>query len=89
MSIMNGNYKFRSNNVKGMKASKKRLELLEYVRNNKGNIFLAWKKQFLCCDNRLFETLAFKLVNTACDKNGRIITLDAQLNGINLLLINY
>ena len=55
MSIMNGNYKFISNNVKEMKASKKRLDLLEYVRNNKSNIFLAWKKQFLCCDNRLLE----------------------------------
>ena len=47
MSIMNGNYKFVSNNVKGMKASKKRLELLEYVRNNKSNIFFGMEKAVL------------------------------------------
>ena len=48
MSIMNGNYKFVSNNVKGMKASKKRLELLEYVRNNKSNIFFWHGKSSSC-----------------------------------------
>ena len=29
---------------------------------------------------------AFKVVNTACDKNGRILILDAELNGTNFLL---
>ena len=34
MSIMNGNYNFISNNAKGIKASEKRLKLLEYLKNN-------------------------------------------------------
>ena len=37
MSIMNGNYNFISNNVKGIKASEKRLKLLEYLKNNINN----------------------------------------------------
>ena len=43
MSIMNGNYNFISNNVKGLKASEKRLKLFEYLKNNindNGFIFL-------------------------------------------------
>ena len=35
------------------------------------------------------ETENFKVVNTACDKNGRILILDAELNGKNFLLINF
>ena len=31
----------------------------------------------------------FKVVNTACDKNGRILILDAKLNDTNFLLINF
>ena len=31
----------------------------------------------------------FKVVNTACDKNGRILILDAELNDTNFLLINF
>ena len=34
-------------------------------------------------------TEAFKVVNTACNKNGRILILDAELNGTNFLLINF
>ena len=34
-------------------------------------------------------TEAFKVVNTACDKNGRILILDAELNGTNFFLINF
>ena len=34
---MNGNYNFISNNVKGVKASEKRLKLFEYLRNNFSN----------------------------------------------------
>ena len=34
-------------------------------------------------------TEAFKVVNTARDKNGRILILDAELNGTNFLLINF
>ena len=30
-----------------------------------------------------------KVVNTACDKNGRILILDAELNGTNFLLNNF
>ena len=37
MSIMNGNYNFISNNVKGIKASEKRLKLFEYLKNNINN----------------------------------------------------
>ena len=40
---MNGNYNFISNNVKGIKASEKRLKLFEYLKNNindNGFIFL-------------------------------------------------
>ena len=33
-------------------------------------------------------TEAFKVVNTTCDKNGRILILNVELNGTNLLLIN-
>ena len=35
------------------------------------------------------ETENFKVVNTACDKNGRILIVDAELNGKNFLLINF
>ena len=34
---MNSNYNFISNNVKGIKASEKRLKLFEYLRNNSNN----------------------------------------------------
>ena len=34
-------------------------------------------------------TEAFKVVNTACNKNGRILILDAELNGTNFLLLNF
>ena len=34
-------------------------------------------------------TEAFKKVNTVCDKNGRILILDAELNDTNFLLINF
>ena len=34
-------------------------------------------------------TEAFKVVNTACDKNGPILILNAKLNGTNFLLINF
>ena len=37
ISIMNGNYNFFSNNVKGIKASEKQLKLFEYPRNNINN----------------------------------------------------
>ena len=115
MSIMNGNYNFISNNVKGIKASEKRLKLFEYLKNNindNGFIFLQethslsndelkWKDEF---GGPLFPheksnscvvaigycgTEDFKVVNTACDKNGRIQIIDAKLNGTNLLLINF
>ena len=60
MSIMNGNYNFISNNVKGIEASEKRLKLFEYLKNNindYGIIFLQethllsndelkWKEEF-------------------------------------------
>ena len=32
---------------------------------------------------------AFKVVNTVCDQNGRILILDANLNGTNFLLISF
>ena len=32
------------------------------------------------------RTEAFKVVNTACNKNGQILILDAELNGTNFLL---
>ena len=32
---------------------------------------------------------AFKVVNTVCDKNGRILIHDAELNNTNFLLINF
>ena len=34
-------------------------------------------------------TEAFKVVSTVCDKNGRILILDAELNGTNFLLTNF
>ena len=34
-------------------------------------------------------TEVLKLINTSCDKNGRIPILDAELNGTNFLLINF
>ena len=43
MSIMNGNYNFISNNVKGIKACENLLKLFEYLKNNindNGFIFL-------------------------------------------------
>ena len=115
MSIMNVNYNFISNNVKGIKASEKQLKLLEYLKkniNDNGFIFLQethslsndelkWKDEF---GGPLFPheksnscvvaigycgTEDFKVVNTACDKNGRIQIIDAKLNGTNLLLINF
>ena len=116
MSIMNGNYNFISNNVKGIKASEKRLKLFEYLRNNindNGFIFLQethlllndelkWKDDFRrplffsqgksnSCRMAISYCRrgAFKVVNTACDKNGRFLILDAELNGTNVLLTNF
>ena len=116
MSITNGNYNFISNNVKGIKASEKRLKVFEYLKNSitdNGFIFLQethslsnhelkWKDDF---GGPLFfshgksnscglaigycGTEAFKVVNTACDKNGQILILDAELNGTNFFLINF
>ena len=113
---MNVNYNFILNNVKGIKASEKRLKLFEYLKNNindNGFIFLQethslskdelkWKDEF---GGYLFfshgksnscgvaigycGTEDFKVVNTACDKNGRILILDAELNDTNFLLINF
>ena len=113
---MNGNYNVISNNVKGIKASEKRLKVFEYLKNNindNGVIFLQethslsndelkWKDEF---GGPLFfshgksnfcgvtigycGTEAFKVVNTACDKNERILILDAALNGTNFFLINF
>ena len=34
-------------------------------------------------------TKDFKVVNTTCDKNRRILILDAELNGANVLLIKF
>ena len=34
-------------------------------------------------------TEAFKVVNTACNKNGRVVILYLELNGKNFLLINF
>ena len=31
----------------------------------------------------------FKMINTACNKNGRILIFDAELNGTNFLLISF
>ena len=31
----------------------------------------------------------FKVINTACNKNGRILILDAELNGTNVLQISF
>ena len=114
MSIMNGNYNFISNNVKGIKASEKRLELLEYLKNNVNensfiflqetyslsNDELKWKDKvggplFLHTGNAILVAIAysgaedFKVITTACYKNGRILILDAEWNGTNLLLINF
>ena len=118
MPIMNGNYNFISNNVKGIKACQKRLKLFEYhyCKNNiNGNGFtflqethslssdeLKWKDEF---GGTLFfshgksnscrvaigycGTENFKVVNTARDKNGQMLILDAELNGANLLLIKF
>ena len=36
-----------------------------------------------------WETETFKVVNTVCDKNGRILILDAELNDTNFLLISF
>ena len=116
MSVMNGNYNFVSNNVKGIKTSEKRLKCFEYLRNNINNngfIFLqethlwsndeqTWKDDFRgplffshgksnSCGVAIgyCGTEAFKVLNTACDKNGRILILNAELNGTNFLLINF
>ena len=35
------------------------------------------------------DKLKWKVSNTACDKNGRILILDAELNGTNFLLISF
>ena len=113
---MNSNYNFISNNVKGIKASEKRLKLFEYLRNNINNngfVFLRethsslkdeqkWKDDFKgplffshgksnSCGVSIgyWGTETFKVVNTACDKNGRILILDVELNDTNFLLINF
>ena len=36
-----------------------------------------------------WETGTFKVVNMVCDRNGRILILDAELNDTNFLLINF
>ena len=49
MSIMNGNYNFISNNVKVIKASEKRLKLLEYLTNNINDNGFTFYKKHICC----------------------------------------
>ena len=107
---MNGNYNFISNNVKGIKASEKRLKLFEYLRNNinsNGFLFLQetqsssndeqkWKDYFggplsfshgksNSCGVAIgyCGTEAFKMVKIACEKNRRILILNAKLNDTN------
>ena len=103
---MNSNYNFISNNVKGIKASKRRLKLFEYLRsniNNDGFVFLQethsslkdeqkWKDNvkgplFFFSHGKsnscglsigYWGTETFKVVNTACDKNGRILILHVE-----------
>ena len=35
------------------------------------------------------QKVAFNVVNTVCDKNGRLLILDAELNDTKFLLINF
>ena len=101
---MNNNYNFISSNVNGIKGSEKHLTLFEYLRNNINNngfVFLQethlslkveqkWKDDFSCgVSIGYWGTETFKVVNTACEKNGRILILDAELNDTNFLLINF
>ena len=41
------------------------------------------------CGNRYSGTEAFEVLNTACDKHGRILILDTELNGTKFSLINF
>ena len=54
-----------------------------------GPFFFSWKKQFLWVTIGYCGIEDFKVVNTACYKNGRILILDAELNGTDFFLINF
>ena len=115
MPIINGNYNLISNNVRGTKASEKRLKLSEYLKNNINNngfIFLQettslsndeqkrksnfnsplffWHEKSNSCSVAIsyYGTVAFEVINTAWDKNGRILIVNAELNDTNFLRIN-
>ena len=47
-----------------------------------------FQKQFLWCGSGLLWGRSCLVINTSCDKNGRILILDAELNGTSVLLIN-
>ena len=56
----------------------------------KGPLFFSHGKSNSCgVSLGYWGTETFKVVNTACDKNGRILILDAELNDTNFLLINF
>ena len=55
-----------------------------------GPLFFSHSKSNSCgVAIRYCGTEVLKVVNTACNKNGRIQILDAELNGTNFLLTNF
>ena len=54
-----------------------------------GPLFLHGKSNFCGVAIGYCGTEDFKVVNTAYDKNGRILILNAKLNGTNFLLIDF
>ena len=56
----------------------------------RGPLFFSHRKSNSCGVAICYcGTEAFKVVNTVCDKNEPILILDAELNGTNVLLINF
>ena len=56
----------------------------------KGPLFFSHGKSNSCgVSIGYWERETFKVVNTVCDKNGRILILDAELNDTNFLLISF
>ena len=110
------NFNFVSNNVKGLQSSKKRLKLINFLKNKigpKGILFLqethsSVEKEKKWIDDfkdkiyyshgktnscgvliAIYSNLNIRLKNKIHDNDGRVLILDATINGSDYLLINF
>ena len=96
------NFNFLSNNVKGLQSSKKRLKLFNFLKNKigpKGILFLQETHSSVETEKKWIDDFKDKIYyshgnlnicvkNKVHDNDGRVLILDATINGSDYLLIN-